>query len=110
LRFHHALADRPGAGHCRDQDGGASAGLAKALRLQLERLLPQGSGGLALALSAAREAVRARFPAQRTVAARSIMRWKPEARSIPSSPMVLMRLPTGWPGPCMGLRGVIVSC
>lgn len=41
---------------------GASAGLAKALRLRLERLLPQGLGGLALALSAAREAVRARFP------------------------------------------------
>lgn len=42
--------------------GGASAGLAKALRLRLERLLPQGLGGLALALNAAREAVRARWP------------------------------------------------
>ncbi|WP_371431512.1 siroheme synthase [Novosphingobium sp.] len=42
--------------------GGASAGLAKALRLRLERLLPQGLGGLALALHAAREAVRARWP------------------------------------------------
>lgn len=42
--------------------GGASAGLAKALRLRLERLLPQGLGRLALALQAARGAVRARWP------------------------------------------------
>lgn len=41
---------------------GASAGLAKALRLRLERLLPQGLGALALALAAARGALRARFP------------------------------------------------
>ena len=34
--------------------GGASAGLAKALRLRLERLLPQGLGALAEALYAAR--------------------------------------------------------
>jgi uroporphyrin-III C-methyltransferase/precorrin-2 dehydrogenase/sirohydrochlorin ferrochelatase len=42
--------------------GGASAGLAKALRLRLERLLPQGLGALAEALYAAREAMRARWP------------------------------------------------
>jgi uroporphyrin-III C-methyltransferase/precorrin-2 dehydrogenase/sirohydrochlorin ferrochelatase len=42
--------------------GGASAGLAKALRLRLEGLLPQGLGRLASALYAARGALRARFP------------------------------------------------
>jgi uroporphyrin-III C-methyltransferase/precorrin-2 dehydrogenase/sirohydrochlorin ferrochelatase len=42
--------------------GGASAGLAKALRLRLERLLPQSLGALADALYAARGAMRARWP------------------------------------------------
>ena len=42
--------------------GGASAGLAKALRLRLEALLPPGVGRLADALFAARAALRARFP------------------------------------------------
>lgn len=41
---------------------GASAGLAKQLRLRLERLLPQSLGSLAQALSDAREAMRARWP------------------------------------------------
>lgn len=42
--------------------GGASAGLAKQLRLRLEALLPQTLGGLASALHAARAALRARWP------------------------------------------------
>jgi uroporphyrin-III C-methyltransferase/precorrin-2 dehydrogenase/sirohydrochlorin ferrochelatase len=42
--------------------GGASAGLAKALRLRLETLLPPGLGKLAAALGAARAALRTRFP------------------------------------------------
>ncbi|HEX7752963.1 MAG TPA: NAD(P)-dependent oxidoreductase [Novosphingobium sp.] len=42
--------------------GGASAGLAKALRLRLEALLPQTLGALASALGAARPALRGRFP------------------------------------------------
>jgi len=42
--------------------GGASAGLAKALRQRLEALLPAGLGELARGLSAAREAIRARWP------------------------------------------------
>jgi uroporphyrin-III C-methyltransferase/precorrin-2 dehydrogenase/sirohydrochlorin ferrochelatase len=42
--------------------GGASAGLAKALRLRLEALLPPGLGRLADALYAARAALRVRFP------------------------------------------------
>jgi uroporphyrin-III C-methyltransferase/precorrin-2 dehydrogenase/sirohydrochlorin ferrochelatase len=42
--------------------GGASAGLAKALRLRLERLLPQGLGALAEALYGARGAMRSRWP------------------------------------------------
>lgn len=42
---------------------GASAGMAKMLRLRLERLLPQGLGGLAQALQKARGAIRDRFPA-----------------------------------------------
>lgn len=42
--------------------GGASAGLAKILRLRIERMLPQGLGALALALSAARGAMQARWP------------------------------------------------
>lgn len=41
---------------------GASAGLAKALRLRLETLLPDNLGGLARGLRAARGALRARFP------------------------------------------------
>lgn len=42
--------------------GGASAGLAKALRLRLETLLPPGLGRLAEVLYSARSALRARFP------------------------------------------------
>lgn len=42
--------------------GGASAGLAKQLRLRLEKLLPESLGTLASGLSEAREAIRARFP------------------------------------------------
>jgi uroporphyrin-III C-methyltransferase/precorrin-2 dehydrogenase/sirohydrochlorin ferrochelatase len=43
--------------------GGASAGLAKALRQRLEALLPQSIGRLAEALHAARDAIRTRWPA-----------------------------------------------
>src|SRR5690606_14914141 len=42
--------------------GGASAGLAKHLRLRLETLLPAGLGRLAEALHAARAALRGRWP------------------------------------------------
>ncbi len=42
--------------------GGASAGMAKMLRLRLERFLPQELGRLAAQLSAARPAIRERFP------------------------------------------------
>lgn len=42
--------------------GGASAGLAKALRLRLEALLPASLGALAEGLQAARSAMRQRFP------------------------------------------------
>ena len=42
--------------------GGASAGLAKAVRQRIERLLPGDAGALASALSDAREAMRARWP------------------------------------------------
>lgn len=42
--------------------GGASAGLAKALRLRLETLLPQSLGRLADALGCARDALRRRWP------------------------------------------------
>lgn len=42
--------------------GGASAGLAKVLRLRLEALLPASLGALASALSLAREAMRRRWP------------------------------------------------
>ena len=42
--------------------GGASAGLAKALRQRLETLLPQQLGMLATRLSDARDAMRARWP------------------------------------------------
>lgn len=42
--------------------GGASAGLAAALRQRLEAMLPTTLGGLARALQAARGALRARFP------------------------------------------------
>lgn len=42
--------------------GGASAGLAKALRQRLEALLPQSLGALAQGLASARTALRASFP------------------------------------------------
>lgn len=42
--------------------GGASAGLAKHVRLRLERVLPATLGALARALEAARPALRLRFP------------------------------------------------
>lgn len=42
--------------------GGASAGLAAALRQRLEAILPSGLGPLATALAAARAAMRARWP------------------------------------------------
>ena len=42
--------------------GGASAGLAKHVRLRLERILPQTLGKLAMALKAARPKLRERFP------------------------------------------------
>lgn len=42
--------------------GGASAGLAKALRQRIEALLPPGVGGLATTLAVARSAMRARWP------------------------------------------------
>lgn len=42
--------------------GGASAGLAKALRQRLEALLPQNLGDLASGLAAARDAMRAAYP------------------------------------------------
>jgi uroporphyrin-III C-methyltransferase / precorrin-2 dehydrogenase / sirohydrochlorin ferrochelatase len=42
--------------------GGASAGLAKALRQRLETLLPQSLGPVATALQQARSALRARWP------------------------------------------------
>ena len=42
--------------------GGASAGLAKAVRLRLEAVLPSGLGALARALGAARGRLRARWP------------------------------------------------
>lgn len=42
--------------------GGASAGLAKALRLRLEALLPQSLGRFAMALGAARAKMRDRWP------------------------------------------------
>ncbi|MBO9670627.1 MAG: bifunctional precorrin-2 dehydrogenase/sirohydrochlorin ferrochelatase [Sphingobium sp.] len=42
--------------------GGASSGLAAALRQRLEDMLPSGLGALANALKAAREAMRARWP------------------------------------------------
>jgi uroporphyrin-III C-methyltransferase/precorrin-2 dehydrogenase/sirohydrochlorin ferrochelatase len=42
--------------------GGASAGLAKAVRQRIERLLPQGLGVLANALASTRATLRARWP------------------------------------------------
>jgi len=42
--------------------GGASAGLAKALRLRLEQILPQSLGRLAAALGDARQRLRSRWP------------------------------------------------
>lgn len=45
--------------------GGASAGLAKAVRQRIERLLPPGLGALATALDGAKAALRGRWPEAR---------------------------------------------
>ncbi len=42
--------------------GGASAGMAKALRQRIEAMLPQSLGALASSVSSARDAIRARWP------------------------------------------------
>jgi uroporphyrin-III C-methyltransferase / precorrin-2 dehydrogenase / sirohydrochlorin ferrochelatase len=42
--------------------GGASAGMAKAIRQRIETLLPQSLGSLAQAVASAREAIRRRWP------------------------------------------------
>ncbi len=42
--------------------GGASAGMAKAVRQRIEALLPHSLGALALAVHAARDAIKARYP------------------------------------------------
>ena len=42
--------------------GGASAGMAKALRQRIEAMLPAGLGALASAMASAREAIRTRWP------------------------------------------------
>jgi uroporphyrin-III C-methyltransferase/precorrin-2 dehydrogenase/sirohydrochlorin ferrochelatase len=42
--------------------GGASAGMAKAIRQRIETLLPESLGTLATAISAARDKIRARWP------------------------------------------------
>jgi uroporphyrin-III C-methyltransferase / precorrin-2 dehydrogenase / sirohydrochlorin ferrochelatase len=42
--------------------GGASAGMAKAIRQRIETLLPEGLGALAQAVAAARDAIRQRWP------------------------------------------------
>ena len=55
--------------------GGASAGLAKQLRLRLEGLLPPSLGALASALSDARDALRTRWPGSCPRARRSACRW-----------------------------------
>lgn len=46
--------------------GGASAGLAKALRQRLELLLPEALGPLASAMAAARDAIRSKWPDNKT--------------------------------------------
>lgn len=42
--------------------GGASAGMAKAIRQRIETMLPEKLGALALAIAAARDAIRRRWP------------------------------------------------
>jgi uroporphyrin-III C-methyltransferase / precorrin-2 dehydrogenase / sirohydrochlorin ferrochelatase len=42
--------------------GGASAGMAKAIRQRIERLLPEATGSLARFVAAARDVIRARWP------------------------------------------------
>ncbi len=63
--------------------GGASAGLAKQLRLRLEALLPPSLGKLADALYAARDGLRQRFPeaAERRFALDAAMTARRPARS-----------------------------
>jgi uroporphyrin-III C-methyltransferase / precorrin-2 dehydrogenase / sirohydrochlorin ferrochelatase len=70
--------------------GGASAGLAKALRQRLEALLPQSLGALAQALSGARGQTGQRAGGQ------LMRRLTGMARLIPSAAFTTRRLPPGW--------------
>jgi uroporphyrin-III C-methyltransferase/precorrin-2 dehydrogenase/sirohydrochlorin ferrochelatase len=80
VRFYHAFAGRSQPGLAVGT-AGASAGLAKHVRLRLERALPQGLGALADALMPrARPCARA-FPMAQTGAARSIPLGEGGARS-----------------------------
>ncbi len=71
--------------------GGASAGLAKAVRQRIEALLPATLGALAQALEAARPAMKARWP-QAAQRRRWMRHWPAVARSIPCR----RRMPTRW--------------
>ncbi|WP_097090886.1 precorrin-2 dehydrogenase/sirohydrochlorin ferrochelatase family protein [Novosphingobium sp. Chol11] len=97
--------------------GGASAGLAKALRQRIEALLPQRLGALAAALYDARAAIRARWPdasARRRAidaglsagglidplredAADAVPRWLAEQGEAEPSRLVALRLLSGDP-------------
>ena len=97
--------------------GGASAGLAKALRQRIEALLPQRLGGLATALYDARAAIRARWSdasarrraidagllagglidPMRDDAADAVLRWLAEQGDAEPSRLVALRLLSGDP-------------
>jgi siroheme synthase (precorrin-2 oxidase/ferrochelatase) len=76
--------------------GGASAGLAKALRQRIEALLPGSAGRLAQALARAREPIRKRWPDAAARRRASMPRWARADRSIRSPIMAKGRFRHGW--------------
>ena len=74
---------------------GVSAGLAAALRQRLEALIPADLGKLALALQAARGALRKRWPDMGSVAGHSPRRWGRAVCSIRCRRHTMWR--HGWP-------------
>ncbi len=89
--------------------GGASAGLAKHVRLRLEQVLPQTLGALARALEAARPALRARFPdgADRRRAVDAALR---EGGSLdPLNPVAHERVAQWLAGDAKGAAGAVIE-
>ena len=79
--------------------GGASAGMAKAIRQRIETMLPNSLGQLANSVAAAREAIRRRWPDPADSGARSTPHLPAAARLIHLAITNRKRLANGWTRP-----------